>query len=191
MLVDRISRTNNSTDPAHRSFRLIAASTLGRQLTVEFIGTFILVLTVGLSTSTKGAGDLAPLGGKLSRRQTARYAVTQLATGALAALLVRAFVGPATLAVLGLTPSTAAGPPPRAAPLLLETRELGTWPDGHAGRRARLLGELRLRQPRRSMARAALPRRPTWQIGYEVRGTTHSVHQATDAKHRGRNRSLR
>ena len=34
---------------------------LGRQLTVEFIGTFILVLTVGLSTSSKGAGDLAPL----------------------------------------------------------------------------------------------------------------------------------
>ena len=61
MLVDRISRTNNSTDPAHRLFRLVAASTLGRQLTVEFIGTFILVLTVGLSTSTKGAGDLAPL----------------------------------------------------------------------------------------------------------------------------------
>jgi glycerol uptake facilitator-like aquaporin len=34
---------------------------LGRQLTVEFIGTFIVVLTVGLSTSNKGAGDLAPL----------------------------------------------------------------------------------------------------------------------------------
>jgi glycerol uptake facilitator-like aquaporin len=61
MLVDRISRTNKSTDPAHRLFRPIAASTLGRQLTVESIGTFILVLTVGLSTSTKGAGDLAPL----------------------------------------------------------------------------------------------------------------------------------
>ena len=132
MLVDRISRTNNSTDPAHRLFRLVAASTLGRQLTVEFIGTFILVLTVGLSTSTKGAGDLAPLAigsalmvmvfagghisgahynpavsfaallaGKLSRRQTASYALTQLAAGALAALLVRAFVGPATPAVLG------------------------------------------------------------------------------------------
>ena len=66
MLVDRISRTNNSTDPAHRLFRLVAASTLGRQLTVEFIGTFILVLTVGLSTSTKGAGDLAPLSDRVS-----------------------------------------------------------------------------------------------------------------------------
>jgi glycerol uptake facilitator-like aquaporin len=52
MLVDRISLTNKSTAPAHRLFRLITASTLGRQLTVEFIGTFILVLTVGLSTST-------------------------------------------------------------------------------------------------------------------------------------------
>jgi aquaporin Z len=132
MLVDRISRTNKSTDPAHRLFRPIAASTLGRQLTVESIGTFILVLTVGLSTSTKGAGDLAPLAigsalmvmvfagghisgahynpavslaallaGKLHRRQTASYVLTQLAAGALAALLVRAFVGPATPAVLG------------------------------------------------------------------------------------------
>ena len=53
MLVDRISRTNKPTDPAHRLFRPIAGSVLGRQLTVEFIGTFILVLTVGLSTSTK------------------------------------------------------------------------------------------------------------------------------------------
>ena len=105
---------------------------LGRQLTVEFIGTFILVLTVGLSTSSKGAGDLAPLAigsalmvmvfagghisgahynpavsfaallaGKLRPRQTASYVLTQLAAGALAALLVRAFVGlapPARLA---------------------------------------------------------------------------------------------
>ena len=61
MIVDRISRTKSSTGSAHRLFRLIAASTLGRQLTVEFIGTFILVLTVGLSTSSRGAGDLAPL----------------------------------------------------------------------------------------------------------------------------------
>ena len=60
MLVDRISLTNKSTDPAHRLSRPIAGSVLGRQLTVEFIGTFILVLTVGLSTSSKGAGDLAP-----------------------------------------------------------------------------------------------------------------------------------
>ena len=43
-----------------RLTRLIAGSVLGRQLTVEFIGTFIVVLTVGLSTSSKGAGDLAP-----------------------------------------------------------------------------------------------------------------------------------
>ncbi len=61
MLVDRISLTNKSTDPAHRPFRPIAGSLLGRQLTVEFIGTVILVLTVGLSTSSKGASDLAPL----------------------------------------------------------------------------------------------------------------------------------
>ncbi len=39
----------------------IPLATLGRQLTVEFIGTFVLVFTVGLATSTKGAGDLAPL----------------------------------------------------------------------------------------------------------------------------------
>jgi aquaporin Z len=132
MLVARISRTNNSTGPAHRLSRLIAASTLGRQITVEFIGTFILVLTVGLSTSSKGAGDLAPLAigsalmvmvfagghisgahynpavslaalltGKVRRRQAASYALTQLAAGTLAALLVRALVGPTVPAVLG------------------------------------------------------------------------------------------
>ena len=43
----------------------------------------------------------ALLAGKLRRRQTASYVVTQLAAGALTALLVRAFVGPATPAVLG------------------------------------------------------------------------------------------
>jgi aquaporin Z len=127
-----MSLTNKSTDPAHRLARPIAGSVLRRQLTVEFIGTFILVLTVGLSTSRKGAGDLAPLAigsalmvmvfagghisgahynpavsfaallaGKLRRRQTASYVLTQLAAGALAALLVRAFVGPAMPAVLG------------------------------------------------------------------------------------------
>jgi aquaporin Z len=105
---------------------------LGRQLTVEFVGTFILVLTVGLSTSSKGAGDLAPLAigsalmvmvfagghisgahynpavslaarltGKLHPRHPACYVLTQLAAAALAALLVRAFVGPATPALLG------------------------------------------------------------------------------------------
>ncbi|HUE26061.1 MAG TPA: aquaporin [Solirubrobacteraceae bacterium] len=61
MLVDRISHRNKSTDRTHRLFGLIAGSALGRRLTVELIGTFILVLTVGLSTSSKGAGDLAPL----------------------------------------------------------------------------------------------------------------------------------
>jgi aquaporin Z len=105
---------------------------LGRQLTVEFIGTFILVFTVGLATSGEGAGDLAPLAigsalmvmvfagghisgahynpavsfaallaGKLHPRQTVCYVMTQLAAGALAALLVRAFAGPATPALLG------------------------------------------------------------------------------------------
>jgi glycerol uptake facilitator-like aquaporin len=61
MLVDRISLPNKATDPAHRLSRRIAGSVLGPQLTVEFIGSFILVLTVGLSTSSKGAGDLSPL----------------------------------------------------------------------------------------------------------------------------------
>jgi aquaporin Z len=132
MLVARISRPNKSTDAAHRLSRLNAASTIGRQLTVEFIGTFILVLTVGLSTSSTGAGDLAPLAigsarmvmvfagghisgahynpavsfaallaGRLRLRQTVSYVLTQLAAGALAALLVRAFVQPTTPAVLG------------------------------------------------------------------------------------------
>jgi glycerol uptake facilitator-like aquaporin len=61
MLVARISRPNKSVDTAHRLTRLIAASMIARQVTVEFIGTFILVLTVGLSTPSKGAGNLAPL----------------------------------------------------------------------------------------------------------------------------------
>jgi hypothetical protein len=43
----------------------------------------------------------ALLAGKLRRRQTVFYVLTQLAAGALAALLVRAFVGPATPTVLG------------------------------------------------------------------------------------------
>jgi aquaporin Z len=105
---------------------------LGRQLTVEFIGTFILVFTVRLATSSEGAGDLAPLAigsalmvmvfagghisgahynpavsfaallaGKLHLRQTVCYVLTQLTAGALAALLGRAFAGPATPALLG------------------------------------------------------------------------------------------
>jgi aquaporin Z len=139
MLTDRRSQIDNSVhpangsaDPAHRLVRLISPSLLGRQLTVEFIGTFVLVLTVGLATSGKGAGDLAPiaigsalmvmvfagghisgahynpavsiamlLAGKLRPRSAAPYVITQLAAGALAALLVRALVGPATPALLG------------------------------------------------------------------------------------------
>jgi aquaporin Z len=139
MLTDRLSHTNNSVhpanssvDPAHRLVKLVSPSLLGRQLTVEFIGTFVLVLTIGLATSSKGAGDLAPvaigsalmvmvfagghisgahynpavsiamlLAGKLRPRSAAPYVITQLAAGALAALLVRALVGRATPAILG------------------------------------------------------------------------------------------
>jgi aquaporin Z len=134
MLGDRISRANNlkGPGPTHRVLQLMAASTLGRQLTVEFIGTFILVLTVGLSTSSKGAGAFAPLAvgsalmvmvfagghisgahynpavsfaalltGKVTQRQAASYALTQLASGTLAALLVRGLVGSAMPAALG------------------------------------------------------------------------------------------
>jgi aquaporin Z len=120
-------------DPAHRLVKPVSPSLLGRQLTVEFIGTFVLVLTVGLATSSKGVGDLAPLAigsalmvmvfagghisgahynpavslamllaGKLRPRNAAPYVITQLAAGALAALLVRALVGGrATPALLG------------------------------------------------------------------------------------------
>jgi glycerol uptake facilitator-like aquaporin len=139
MLADRLSHTNNSVhpannsvDPAHRLVKLVSPSLLGRQLTVEFIGTFVLVLTIGLATSSKGAGELAPiaigsalmvmvfagghisgahynpavslamlLAGKLRRRSAAAYVITQLAAGALAALLVRALVGRATPAIVG------------------------------------------------------------------------------------------
>jgi len=131
MHIDQTPHTNNALDPAHRLTRHTPDSLLARQLTVEFIGTFILVLTIGLATSSKGAGELAPLAigsalmvmvfagghisgahynpavsfaalltGKLRRRQTVSYVLTQLAAGALAALLVRALVGPATPAVL-------------------------------------------------------------------------------------------
>jgi aquaporin Z len=61
VLTDRNAHSNNSAHRADRLLRRIVNSTLGRQLTVEFIGTFVLVLTVGLSTSNKGAGNLAPL----------------------------------------------------------------------------------------------------------------------------------
>ena len=57
-------------------------------------------------------------------------------------------------------PGTAA----RAAPLFLEERQVGARPRAHRRRRARLLGGLRLQQLRRSMARAALPGRLTWQL---------------------------
>jgi aquaporin Z len=139
MTADRAPQTSNSTpctgDSANlidRLVRLASPSLLGRQLTVEFLGTFVLVLTIGLATSTKGAGALAPvaigsalmvmvfagghvsgahynpavsiamlLAGKLRPRNVAPYVITQLAAGALAALLVRGFVGPATPAALG------------------------------------------------------------------------------------------
>jgi aquaporin Z len=61
MSVAPISRTLRSPDSAGRQDAPILAATLGRQLTVEFIGTFVLVFTVGLASSSKGAGDLAPL----------------------------------------------------------------------------------------------------------------------------------
>jgi aquaporin Z len=139
VLTARRSQINNSVhpasslvDPAHRLVKLVSPSLLGRQLTVEFIGTFVLVLTVGLTTSSKGAGALAPvaigsalmvmvfagghisgahynpavsiamlLAGKLSPRSAAPYVVTQLAAGAVAALLVRGLVGGATPTLLG------------------------------------------------------------------------------------------
>jgi aquaporin Z len=125
-------RRNKSGPRGGRLLRSLAASSLGRQLTAEFIGTFILVFTVGIATSNRGAGELAPLAigsalmvmvfagghisggfynpavtlaaqltGKLQLRQTACYVLTQLAAGALAALLVRAFVGPAKADRLG------------------------------------------------------------------------------------------
>jgi len=127
-----VHSANNSVDPGHRLVKLAQPSLLGRQLTVEFIGTFVLVLTVGLATSSRGAGELAPLAigsalmvmvfagghisgahynpavslamllaGKLRPRNAAPYVITQLAAGALAALLVRALVGRATPALLG------------------------------------------------------------------------------------------
>jgi len=68
MLRDRRSHTDssahplrNTAAPAERLVKLASPSLLGRRLTVEFIGTFVLVLTVGLATSSRGAGHLAPL----------------------------------------------------------------------------------------------------------------------------------
>ena len=56
----------------------------------------------------------------------------------------------------------------RAAPLLLEEREVGARARAADGGRAGLLGELRLPQLRRPVERAALPRRLTWQLGTVV-----------------------
>ena len=61
MLADPIAHSSTSLDRATRLARRLPAPLLARQLTVEFVGTFILVLTIGLSTSSKGAGDLAPI----------------------------------------------------------------------------------------------------------------------------------
>src|SRR3974390_2577756 len=50
--------------------------------------------------------------------------------------------------------------------------------DADGRRRAWLLGDLRLPQSRRPVARAALPRRPTWQAGrapQAVRETAHAT----------------
>src|SRR5205807_6156918 len=52
-----------------------------------------------------------------------------------------------------------------ATPVLLEERQMGTRPDAHTGRRAGVLGDIRLPQPRRPMARAAVPGRLIWQLG--------------------------
>ena len=61
-----------------------------------------------------------------------------------------------------------AGAPARAAPLLLEEREVGARPAVARGGRAGLLGGLRLPQLRRSMARAAVRGRLTWQLAEVV-----------------------
>ncbi|CAA9539498.1 MAG: conserved hypothetical protein, partial [uncultured Thermomicrobiales bacterium] len=49
------------------------------------------------------------------------------------------------------------GPPAGAPPLLLEERQVGAWPGAGRARPARLLGDARLPQPRRPLARAAVP----------------------------------
>ena len=54
------------------------------------------------------------------------------------------------------------------APVLLEERQVGARAAPDAGRRAGLLGDLRLPQPRRSLARTAVPGRLTWQLGRVV-----------------------
>ena len=59
---------------------------------------------------------------------------------------------------------TAAGP----APVLLEERKVGSRSEADADGRTRVLGDLRLPQPRRPMAGAALPGRLSWQLGRVV-----------------------
>ena len=54
--------------------------------------------------------------------------------------------------------------PARPAPLLLEEREVGPRPGAPRGRRAGLLGNLRLPHVRRPVARAAVLGRLTWQV---------------------------
>src|SRR5918997_1445529 len=56
------------------------------------------------------------------------------------------------------------GPAARAAPLLLEEREVGARPLADDRGRARLLGGQRLPRLRRPVARAAVPGRLTWQL---------------------------
>src|ERR671934_3162348 len=58
-----------------------------------------------------------------------------------------------------------AGQAARPASLLLEERQVGARCRATRVRRARLLGVLRLPQLRRSVERAALPRRLSWQLG--------------------------
>src|SRR6202046_5624782 len=59
---------------------------------------------------------------------------------------------------------TGAGP----SPALLGEREVGSRSEAHADGRTRVLGELRLPQPRRPMAGAALSGRLSWQLGRVV-----------------------
>ena len=54
------------------------------------------------------------------------------------------------------------GPAARAAPVLLEERQVGRRPPALGPRRAGLLGGQRLPRPRRPLARAALPGRLRW-----------------------------
>src|SRR5439155_4567639 len=59
--------------------------------------------------------------------------------------------------------------PARAAPLLLEEREVGARPDAAGRGRARLLGALRLPHVRRPVAGTAVLGRLTWRLAEVVR----------------------